>query len=61
MKRNALIKHLRKHGCSLVREGGRHSWWGNLTLGTRSSVPRHGETKDILAQKICKDLNIPKI
>jgi len=60
MKRNALIKHLKKHGCVLIREGGSHSWWGNSTLGTRTSVPRHSEIQDLLAKKICKNLNITK-
>ena len=27
MKRNALLKYLRRHGCELFREGGSHSWW----------------------------------
>ncbi|WP_136062989.1 type II toxin-antitoxin system HicA family toxin [Pontiella sulfatireligans] len=61
MKRSELLKHLRKHGCSLIREGGRHSWWGNVELNTRSAVPRHSEVQDILANKICRDLRIPKI
>ena len=25
MKRRDLVRHLEKHGCSLLREGGRHS------------------------------------
>lgn len=29
MKRAALLRHLRKHGCMMLREGGRHSWWHN--------------------------------
>jgi mRNA interferase HicA len=61
MKRNALLKHLRRNGCELIREGGRHSWWGNPSRNLRSSVPRHSEIKDLLARKICKDLGIPKI
>jgi mRNA interferase HicA len=61
MKRSALLKHLRFHGCALIREGGSHSWWGNPERNLRSSVPRHTEIKDLLARKICKDLGIPKI
>ncbi|TMG75729.1 MAG: addiction module toxin, HicA family, partial [Betaproteobacteria bacterium] len=26
MKRRDLLRHLSDHGCSLLREGGRHSW-----------------------------------
>ena len=61
MKRPALIKHLRRHGCVLIREGSRHSWWGNPSLNTRSAVPRHSEIDDLLARKICKDLGIPSL
>jgi mRNA interferase HicA len=61
MKRRALIRHLRDHGCQLLREGGRHSWWENPALNTRSAVPRHTEISDVLARKICKDLAIPSV
>lgn len=58
MKRRALIAHLRAHGCVLVREGAKHSWWGNPATGRRSAVPRHTEVDDLLARKICRDLGI---
>jgi mRNA interferase HicA len=58
MKRTELLKHLQAHGCELIREGRRHSWWGNPSLNRRSSVPRHTEIDDGLAKKICKDLGI---
>jgi mRNA interferase HicA len=58
VKRKKLEKFLRSHGCSLLREGGRHSWWHNPTLNRRSAIPRHIEVKDILAKKICKDLGV---
>ena len=53
MKRTELIKHLMEHGCSLVREGARHSWWQNKELNRRSSVHRHREIDGKLAVKIC--------
>ncbi|MXZ10425.1 MAG: addiction module toxin, HicA family [Gemmatimonadetes bacterium] len=59
MKRRELLRHLRRHGCNLIREGRKHSWWGNVVLNTRSAVPRHTEIDDRLAKKICKDLGIP--
>ena len=59
MKRQVLLKHRRFHGCSLLREGSRHSWWHNPDLNKRSAVPRHNEVSNILAEKICKDLGIP--
>ncbi|NTU42859.1 MAG: type II toxin-antitoxin system HicA family toxin [Nitrospirales bacterium] len=61
MKKNELLKHLREQGCELIREGGRHSWWGNASQNRRSSVPRHSEINDDLARKICKDLGIKPI
>ncbi|MEK7400658.1 MAG: type II toxin-antitoxin system HicA family toxin [Candidatus Poribacteria bacterium] len=61
MKRSELLKYLRSYGCELLREGKRHSWWYNPVLNKRSAIPRHREIKDILAIKICKDLDIPSI
>jgi mRNA interferase HicA len=56
MKRNQLLKHLKKHGATLLREGRRHSIYQK---GDRKSqVPRHNEIVDELARKICKDLDI---
>jgi len=60
VKRHDLISHLGKHGCVLIREGRRHSWWGNPANKRRSSVPRHNEVPDGLARKICRDLGIPE-
>jgi mRNA interferase HicA len=59
MKREALLRHLRRHGCELLREGARHSWWRNVNQQRRSAVPRHTEINEHLARKICKDLGIP--
>ncbi len=61
MKRNALLKHLRKHGCVLKREGAAHSLWSNPNTGAVETVPRHTEIADRLAQKICRGLSIPEI
>lgn len=59
MKRRALISHLEAHGCRLVGEGRRHSWYGNPANNKRSAVPRHTEIPDPLARKICRDLGAP--
>jgi mRNA interferase HicA len=61
MKRRALLKHLRKQGCELFREGSRHSVYWNPQNGKTSTIPRHVEIKDVLAIKICKDLGVPSI
>ncbi|HPD56890.1 MAG TPA: type II toxin-antitoxin system HicA family toxin [Smithellaceae bacterium] len=59
MKLHALLKHLRRHGCFLKREGGSHSLWTNPNTGRIEAVPRHKEISDKLAIKICRSLSIP--
>jgi hypothetical protein len=61
MKRNALLKHLRRHGCALKREGRAHSLWYNPRTGDVEAVPRHIEIPDGLARKICRGLPVPEI
>ena len=58
MKRRDLIAHLHAQGCILVREGARHTWYGNPANGRRTAVPRHSEISDILCRKICRDLGV---
>ena len=59
MKRSALLKHLRKHGCCLKREGRSHSLWANPNTGQVETVPRHSEIGNRLAYKICRGLSVP--
>ena len=61
MKREELLRHLRSNGCTLLREGGKHSWWHHAAQNRRSAIPRHNEIEDNLARKICKDLGVPKV
>ncbi len=61
MKRSELIRYLNAHGCELLREGGRHSWWQNPLKNKRSAIPRHNKVSDILANKICKDLGVKPV
>ena len=51
MKRRQLLRHLRGHGCELLREGGNHSWWHNPAQNRRSAIPRHTEISNILATR----------
>jgi len=60
MKRADLIRHLHRYECALVREGKAHAFYRNLVTGKTSTVPRHSEINDFTAQKICKDLGIPR-
>jgi mRNA interferase HicA len=58
MKRQALIKHLEKEGCILLREGKRHAIYYNPINKKQSSVGRHNEQSDLLCLKVCKQLEI---
>jgi predicted RNA binding protein YcfA (HicA-like mRNA interferase family) len=58
LKRRQLERHLREDGARLLREGGRHSYWG-MDAERSVAVPRHREIGYPLARQICKDLRIP--
>jgi len=58
MKWRDLLRHLSDHGCRLLREGGRHSYWCNSNNTRRSAIPRHKEIKETTARAICKDLGV---
>ncbi len=60
MKRIDLIRHLEGYGVQFLREGSSHSVYVNRTAGKTSTIPRHREINEFLAQKICKDLEVPK-
>jgi len=60
MKRRAFVRWLTDHGCSLLREGARHSWYATESLNRRSAVPRHAEINNELIRKICRDLGIDR-
>ncbi|MFN0095347.1 MAG: type II toxin-antitoxin system HicA family toxin [Dehalococcoidia bacterium] len=59
MKRSALVRHLREHGCEFAREGRRHEVWQNPVTGESDAVPRHQEIGNIIAKAICKRLGVP--
>lgn len=59
MKRTSLLRHLRRHGCHLKREGRSHSLWTNPVNGSVEAVPRHVEIANNLARKICRGLSVP--
>jgi predicted RNA binding protein YcfA (HicA-like mRNA interferase family) len=60
MERADLIRHLERHGCEFLREGGSHTVYVNRAAQSSSSVPRHREVNDFLARKICRDLQVPE-
>ncbi|MFH1023850.1 MAG: type II toxin-antitoxin system HicA family toxin [Planctomycetota bacterium] len=59
MKQKELLRHLRRHGCILKREGASHSLWMNPSTGWLEAVPRHVEIPNNLARKICRCLSVP--
>lgn len=59
MKRRDLLRHLERHGCEFLREGGNHTIYVNRRTRKASSIPRHREVFEFLAHKICKDLEVP--
>src|SRR5437764_15448869 len=59
MKREELLRHLRRHGCVLRREGKEHTLWENPQTGHAEAVPRHSEIASLLARKICRKRSIP--
>jgi predicted RNA binding protein YcfA (HicA-like mRNA interferase family) len=59
MKHRDLIRHLKRYGCELFREGSNHSVFVNRALGKTTTVPRHREINEYLARRICKDLDVP--
>jgi mRNA interferase HicA len=58
MKRRDLERHLREQGVRLLREGGRHGYWG-FDAERSTALPRHREIAWPLARTICKQLGIP--
>ena len=60
MKRRDVIRHLERHGCEFLREGGDHTVYVNRAKRKASSVPRHRAINDFLVRKICRDLGVPE-
>ena len=57
MKRRNLIKKIEKNGCTLIRHGGKHDWYQNITTKVCQPIPRHREINEILAKNIIKKLS----
>lgn len=56
MKRRDLIRKIEAMGCVLVRHGGAHDWYTNLSTKRSQPVPRHAEIHEHLARSILKRL-----
>jgi mRNA interferase HicA len=59
MKRQALLRHLRRYGCYLKREGAAHSLWINPLNGAIQTVPRHTEIPGSLPAESAKGWGFP--
>lgn len=59
MTRRELERHLRDHGCVLLREGSNHAIWSNPDRDLRVPLPRHREIPVGTARAICRQLAIP--
>jgi mRNA interferase HicA len=58
VKRDKLVRELRRAGCELHRHGKKHDLFINLANGRKAPVPRHTEIKDTLAELIRKQLGL---
>ena len=56
-----LERHLRAHGATPLREGGKHSVWIAPQAPRPVTVPRHREIPPMTARAICKQLGVPPI
>jgi mRNA interferase HicA len=54
-----LKSHLRKQGCELVRQGGKHEVWQGPS--GRATVARHREIPISTARAICSELGVDRI
>jgi predicted RNA binding protein YcfA (HicA-like mRNA interferase family) len=57
VKRQDLIRKIAAMGCILIRHGGNHDWYQNLSTGICQPVPRHREINERLAKHIIKMLS----
>lgn len=60
MKLRELERHLTRHGCLMVRQGGNHTLWQNPSSGKVAPVPRHWEVKEGTVHSIYRQLEIER-
>jgi mRNA interferase HicA len=51
MKRRDVLRHLQRHNCSVLREGGSHTIVGRNDKPNSTALPRHSEINDYLVKK----------
>jgi predicted RNA binding protein YcfA (HicA-like mRNA interferase family) len=57
VKRNLLLKLIRKHGAVFVRHGSNHDICKNPKTGIVQQVPRHSDVDEKLAKHIIQRLS----
>jgi len=57
MKRNLLLKLIRKQGAVFVRHGSKHDIYLNPKTGRIEQVPRHSDIEENLAKNIIKNIS----
>jgi predicted RNA binding protein YcfA (HicA-like mRNA interferase family) len=57
MKRNLLLKLIRKQGAVFVRHGSKHDIYENPKTGVVEQVPRHPDIDERLAKHIIQRLS----
>ncbi|MBQ6969209.1 MAG: type II toxin-antitoxin system HicA family toxin [Synergistaceae bacterium] len=60
VKRRDIIRHFKKYGFYLKREGARHSFYTN-GKGINIPIKRHNIFTRIQANQLCKEAGIPAI
>ena len=60
MTRNVLINHLKANKCEFLNHGKKHDVYINTVTKVKTTIPRHADIDEELADAICKQLGIPK-
>ncbi|MBR3467192.1 MAG: type II toxin-antitoxin system HicA family toxin [Bacteroidales bacterium] len=60
MKRKVLINHLEANNCEFLNHGKKHDVYINTETKVKTTLPRHADIDEELADAICKQLGIPK-
>ena len=57
MKRNALLKILKRQGCVFIKHGKKHDQYIQPKTGKIDHVPRHSDVSEDTAKSIIKNLS----
>jgi hypothetical protein len=60
VKRKVLINHLKAYKCEFLNHGKKHDVYINTETKVKTTIPRHADIDEELADAICKQLGIPR-